>query len=231
MGLDWMLQRKIKQGCEEEATRLMGTPRNQLPVDEAERIEARLDEISMSPYEAMGCPRIGIDSEATEYMRSLYGEHPDKFYVVVAREPEGTTEKRSMLWGEVLKEYHGQYVPELAKEPDGMGHVTGVAAPLASYRGKMVSYLSILPDSERDRAFTDMTAKQMLSYADDLESRAREAIGQAVDPADREKMLAALEGKSQDLTADHLRDYHVIHTACRWLRFWGGKGFDMWAWY
>lgn len=233
MGLDWMLQRKIRGGHEQEAAELTRVPPEELSPDKARETRERLDEISLSPYEAIGCPRIGIDEEATAYLRSLYQENPHQFYVEIAKEPEGTFERRALLWDEVLRDNHGQYVPDLAKEADGIGAVTGVAAPAVSYRGKLMGYVSVLPDELRDRAYTDMTAKQMLDYADQLERCAEKAISQAVSEGDRAKMKEALVGRitEQDLRLDHIAEYHTIHTACRWLRFWGNKGFDMWAWY
>lgn len=226
MGLDWMLQRKIKTGHEEEAARLMGLK------DGGEAERDRLDELSVNPFDVLGCPRVGIDVEATEYLRSLYQAHPDRFFRVIVKEPEGTEERRSLLWSEVLEDNHGRHVPDLAKHPDGIGSVVGMAAPECSFRGKMVAYMDIISEDLRSQAFQDMGPAQMLEYADDLERQARQSIEQAANPADKPVMAAALEGQfPAELDDPAIEEYVLVHDACRWLRFWAGKGFSMWAWY
>lgn len=208
------------------------TPQDKLPDEDVKRIRDRLDELSVDPYAVLGCPRIGIDEEANQHVRDLYEQFPDRFYVEIAREPEGTNERRALLLSEVLERFHGQYVPDLAKRPEGLGGVVGIAAPECSFRGKVVAGLSLLPDDMVDQAFQDMTSAQMLAYADSLERCAREAIQQANDPKDREAMERALSGEtSSDEAAHHIREYWWINRACRWLRFWGNEGFSMWAWY
>ena len=72
MGLDWMLDKnKARPGNEERyatVSRMLTQMREQ---DEAEspELEAELKELSISCYEVVGAPQVGIDEKATEWYR------------------------------------------------------------------------------------------------------------------------------------------------------------------
>lgn len=222
MGLDWMLERKARPESAARAAPLLVVPEGETEEERAVR-HRLLDELQwLNPFEVMGCPIVGVDEEATQAVRKDFEENEEDY----ARAFPGVA--REDLWGLVLARAHGSYMVELAKEPDGLGYVTGIAAPAYSYRGKMVACLDILPPDVAEQAYEDMTSEQMLEYADTLTRWAEEAIQQAAEPADAELMRRALNG--EDLTSRPGRDFLVIHTACRWLRFWGSRGFSMWAW-
>lgn len=75
---------------------------------------------------------------------------------------------------------------------------------LCEWRGKRLRYTT-LPDRLVNRAYEDMTPKQMLEYAGDL----RSAKAHLTDEAERE----------------------TVEEAASWLSFWGEQGVSMTAWY
>lgn len=234
MGLDWMLNRRPGKGTAQEITALMVVPENESEEARLLRVR-RVDELqwdNTSPFAIMGCPVIGVDEVATQFLRKDFDERREwyaKTFDVPADE----------LWDAVLKRKTGQYVPDLAKEPEGLGAIVGIAAPIFSYRGKAVAGLEFLPPEVADRAFEDMTSEQMLEYADTLTKWAEEAIKQAVDPTEAEWMRITLADEAMDLSEPEdlppnvkavRYDFWVVRTACTWLRYWGSRGFSMWAW-
>jgi hypothetical protein len=223
MGLDWMLERKARPESEARAAPLLVEPDGETA--EARAVRHRLlDELQwLSPFEVMGCPIVGVDEEATQLLRKFFEENEEGF---AKRHPDVARED---LWRFVLDRARGHYMAELAKEPDGLGGIVGIAAPVHSYRGKMVACLDILPPDVAERAYEDMTSEQMLEYADTLNGWAEEAIQQAADPAEAALMRRHLRGENAE-SDKHMHEFWVVHTACRWLRFWGSRGFSMWCW-
>lgn len=220
MGLDWMVELKARKGHEDEVERLLVVPKTETAEEQTLRIRLLEDLRWVSPWEVLECPRIGVDEEATQMLRKDFDARPEAYETQFPEVP------RDKLWKAVLKHQHGLYVPELAKNRDGLGAITGIAAPPHSYRGAMVTHLEILPPEVSVQAYEDMTPEQMLKYADELQACAERAIQQATDPDLADLMRRTLNEELED----GVHDFWVVRTACRWLRFWGSRGFSMWAW-
>lgn len=238
MGLDWMLQRKIKDAHLDEGAALM----DEYAIADATRREVlddMLDAISLSPYEVIGSPMFGRDEIATAWLRNKFTETPQMFIEYSTDDSTGAPTRRQLTWDEVSSKYNGTYAYELATDTDGLGDTTGIAAPAVSFRGKLIGYCgSIIGDKLSGDAYQDKTSEQMLSYADALETAAEKSL-EKVDVGRRELATRLLkDGRAavediDDLydTAEDLVRYLTVHNACKWLRYWGNKGFSMWAWY
>lgn len=226
MGLDWMLRDRVREGQEARVRELVEQMKKDPTLGIPQEV---MDQVFVDPLEVLGAPRIGRDEHATEWLREQYRTNPEPFR---RRTEDGSWE--ILPWEKVLVEEDGLYVLELAQHPEGLGAATGIAAPPYSFRGKVLLHLSILSDELKERAQEEMDPAQMLAYAQALEDAARAEAEQANSPEDRALMLQLLEngavpdGPSLDPA---FMEYHYVHVACRWLRFWAGHGFQMWAWY
>lgn len=261
MGLDWVLKSKVLEGKEEEHAearkrRLWARDhlyaQNVLEADklvlmELEETLSRLEDeenaLEISPCAVLGCPRVGFDQEATDFVTKAYGE----FEFPETLEAYPTLES----W---LKANHGKYVPELSKNPGGFGKARGVAAGPESFRGKIVGYaMDIVGDSLAERAYQDMDPDEMAVYADAIEERVNEweqenekeieyftKEGPTGETQFQKDRVANFPKKSQQewgAALDRRQEvYGLVNLAgnCRdavtWLRFWAKHGFSMHAW-
>ena len=210
MGLDWVLDKaKARPGFEERfvtVTRMLQQMREQ---DEAEspELEAELEEISISCYEAVGAPQVGIDEKATQWYRENNYEpaHAD----AKAGELDNRPELRDFWlqdFEKCLEKNKGQYVMELAEQQGGEAAVSGIAVASLDFRGKVMRYVTGLDEDLVEEAWTDHTAEECLDYAKRLAA----------------ELPNVKEGEN---------DRGLLEEAIAWLRFWGERGFGYWAWY
>lgn len=210
MGLDWVLTKsKAKPGFEERyatVTRMLADMRKDHQA-ESPRLEAELKEISISCYEAVGAPRVGIDDNATEWYRKNNYEpaHADAKAGKLDHNP-ATRDFWLQELDECIKEHKGQYVMELAEQKGGEAAVTGIAVQSVDFRGKVLRYIEGLDSSLVDESYEDHTAEECLAYAKKLEA----------------ELPSVKEGDN---------DRGLLQDAINWLRFWGERGFGYWAWY
>lgn len=182
------------------------------------RLEDELDLLEVNPMEILEAPRVGIDPEATEYLRE---EHTQYF-----REGEQS-------WEDCLAENHGKYVVELAKTPAGLGAVTGIAASSVSFRGKVVAHAQdVIGERLAERAFTDMEPDAMLDYADELEAAVADWVGEQPTLAAWLKMTRAelQELEHPPISPLFWEAWNVLRGA-EWLRFWANREFSVHAWF
>jgi hypothetical protein len=254
MGLDWVLKARAVEGQEAEFSRLrdeslridgilsdkwrewLAAQEDKDSVkdyqaflaaypdlwDELVRVRAAKDKVTLSHYAVLDCPRIGIDPEATEWARQFYSD-------VFARRPNAPTLEA------FLAEEHGKYVPDLAKNPEGLGKVTGIGAGPESFRGKIIGYAdAVIGEQLAHRAYQDMDPDEMEDYADELEAAVE---GWRNENEEKINRYMDLIGR---LETDHKADSDVgealdicddVANAVTWLRFWAGHGFSMHAWY
>lgn len=242
MGLDWVLKSKVIEGKEDahaEARKQRLEVRDafyeqraleadKLVLAELEEKLARLEDVEndleISPYAVLGCPRVGIDDDATKYVVDMYND-PDGHRV---RDVYPTLEI-------ALAKMHGKYIAELAKNTEGIGRITGMLTGPESFRGKIVAYArDIIGDNLADRAYQDMDPDDMEDYAD--------ALAEAVESwrNDNEEKINLYMDLIGRLETDHSADpdvgqaidtCHDIGHAVTWLRFWAKHEFSMHAWY
>lgn len=210
MGLDWVLTKsKAKPGFEERyatVTRMLDQMRKQGEAESPE-LEEELKEISISCYEVVGAPRVGIDEVATEWFRKENWEpaHNDARAGKLDRNPQYRD-----FWLQdfevCLEEHKGKYVMELAREKGGEAAVSGIAVQSVDFRGKVLRFIDGLDGGLVDESYEDHTAEECLVYAKRLE-------------AEMSNVPDGPEGKE------------LLQGAIDWLRFWGERGFGYWAWY
>lgn len=210
MGLDWVLNKsKPKPGFEDRyatVTKMLADMREQ---DEAESpvLEAELKEISISCYEDVGAPQVGIDEEATAWFRKENYEpaHADAKAGKLDHNP-----KFRDFWLQdfeaCLEENKGKYVMELARDKGGEAAVTGIAVQSVDFRGKVLRFIDGLDDDLVNESYEDHTGEECVDYAKRLE-------------AELPNVPDGPEGKE------------LLQGAIDWLRFWGERGFGYWAWY
>jgi hypothetical protein len=253
MGLDWVLKAKAVEGQEAEFNRLRDeslridgilsdkwrewvSAQEDKSVqdyqafldaypdlrDELLKVRTAKDKVTHSPYAVLDCPRIGIDPEATEWAFKFYSD------VFSKRADAPSLEV-------FLKEEQGKYVPDLAKNPEGLGKVTGIACGPESFRGKIIGYAdAVIGEQLAHRAYQDMDPDEMEDYADELEAAVKDWRSENEEKINR---YMDLIGR---LETDHKADTDVgealdicddVTNAVTWLRFWAGHGFSMHAWY
>jgi hypothetical protein len=219
MGLDWVLNRKFIDEHLDEGVALE-EEYYQATSDRKKELRKLMDAISISPYEVIGCPRVGRDAAATEWLRADHAANPG-----------------GLSWEEALKECDGIYIGELAATQDGFGEVIGIATTDVGFRGNVLRHCSSTVGGDLiGEAYKDMTADKMLEYADKLEAAAKKSA-ELFSPEIKGIAEALMTGNKEYLPKTYnfpeypLRNYLTIYQACKWLRFWANKGFSMWAWY
>ena len=253
MGLDWVLKAKAAEGQEAEFNRLreeinridealsakwrewtetqakeVHDYQNFMDAhpdlrDELKKAQVAKDKVTHSPYAVLECPRIGIDLDATEWALKFYSD------VFSKRADAPNLEV-------FLKEEQGKYVPDLAKNPAGLGKVTGIACGPESFRGKIIGYAdAVIGEQLAHRAYQDMDPDEMEDYANQLEAAVedwRNRNETAIDYYMDKIGGCVSDGPYEDPKMRDLLDsaWDCEH-AVTWLRFWAGHGFSMHAWY
>ena len=227
MGLDWMVnKRKPKLGLDErfkQVESLMGEADEDS--NEFTRLAKELEEVSVSAFEVIGCPRVGIDEEATTWWdENVYAPSIEKAKKIRAESPyagppesewrehqRATDKEYAKYWlddstrADCLEKAKGRYVTNLAKVSKGKASVSGIMCSDLDFRGKMMRYVEGLDDDLVNEAWEDHTADECVDYANRLEEAKKDIRG-----------------------GDNLR---TLESAIKWLRFWGNRGFGYSAWY
>jgi hypothetical protein len=213
MGLDWMLYGRPAPGREKEFARLTATI-NRLEEERCgekekkllDRTARRRDKICVSPWEEVGCPMIGRDAEADEWLRQRHRE----------RRADPDDEWADLSFEEVLEECRGIYVEDLAREPEGIALIQGPLAGALNFRGRVISDAeAIVGEDLAEEAYHNHTADECLDFAARLDQVIGEHLGAgsaSPPPIDEPELFALL-------------------AAVQWLRFWGSRGFGYDAWY
>jgi hypothetical protein len=243
MGLDWVLKSKIIAGKEEEHAEVrkkrleardkyyeqdaLGADKLVLSElkETLDRLEDKENELEINPFAVLDCPRVGIDPEATAYVVKQYSEYGRPEFL----ERYPTLES----W---LKANHGKYVPELAKNKDGLGKITGIVTGPESFRGKVIGYAEkIIGQKLAEQAYQDMDPEEMESYANALEQKVqdwRDENETAIDYYMDKIGGCVNDGPYEDPEMRDLLDSTWdCENAVTWLRFWAKHGFSMHAWY
>jgi len=208
MGLDWVLDKsKPKPGFEERYATVTKMLADMEGEAESPELKEELKSISISCYEAVGAPQVGIDDEATEWFRKENWEPANR------DAKAGKLDNRpgfKDFWLQdfetCLEKHKGKYVMELARDKGGEAAVTGIAVQGVDFRGKVLRFIQGLDGGLVDESYENHTAEECLNYAKRLEE-------------ELPNVPAGPEGKE------------LLQGAVDWLRFWGERGFGYWAWY
>jgi hypothetical protein len=205
MGLNWILQDKIKEGYLPEYKELI--IKYNLVKDDIEllKIKTRLRELIISPHEVAECKRIGIDIEATEFLRNElknFGvQNPESKNTQLYSKPED-------IESAILK-HHGLYVESLVPDykRNALADYYSLDEGCLHFKGSMIGNNYVIPYIFRDEAFQDHSPTEMLRYAVEL---------------------------SKFMDENNELDYNnneVVKSAIKWLTFWGSNGFSFRAKY
>lgn len=206
MGLDWNPMARPKPGYEADVEQILALDLESL--QEAARVAAveRFQEITEAPYETLGAPRVGHDSQANAWLLSRLKE-----------------QGRELEYDDVLKEMHGYYVLDLLPDSPGLPVYTsagydGVAR--YTFRAKFLDDVhEIIGEELYHRAWLRMNARELLDYGSALLTVARAYA--------REHRLTDLEQRRAPPDADENTpesNAHILFSAARWCTWWAERG-------
>lgn len=157
MGLEWILQDKIKEGYLPEYKELI--VKLNLVKDNIEilKIKTRLKELVITPQEVAECKRVGIDVEATEYLRNELLKSLDP--------KENSLEK-------IILKNHGKYIDCLVPlyKKDAIADYYPLDKGCLNFKGSLIGNNYNIPYVIRNDAFQDHTPIEMLKYAEKLKT-------------------------------------------------------------
>jgi hypothetical protein len=248
MGLDWEPFGKPKPGCEPEYWTLVGqltkeehwlqpSPVRHSPIPAGESWESlrkKLQAIEIPPYEALRAPRVGSDPAADAWIRSQYGNVPNR--------PAPVDE-----W---VRKFDGFYVVALVPENDGLpvysNHGLSSSFERWSFRAQFLRGCEdILGDALLKEAWVRHTASQLADYgkrlmscatayaethgvADVLALRSLDNVA-GIGMADVAYVGAGQAVDRDDTTESPRFKAHLIASAARWAAYWASHGHGLYA--
>ncbi len=204
MGLDWNPGPKAKSGFEAEFTRLW-TRLHARHCFFRDRKTVRFKEITLSAFETLAAPRVGIDPRADNWAREKYPKRTDK----------------NLSEEEWFRKLLGFYVVELVGPCDGLprysnGSVGGYVERF-SFRGQFLKDCTdIIGPDILNSAWVSKPPDETRAYGDVL-------LGRALDFSRREKIDLTTINCPEDSAS---REFHldVVLSAARWCHFWSERG-------
>jgi hypothetical protein len=154
VGLDWQLvspARRGKKAAQGKVRKKIAALQKKGTDDERiADVTAQLAEVEVDPFEVLHAPKIGIDDEATDWLRAGWkkGDYGRvSFKTLVARA-------------------HGQVVRDLTGPPEALPAIRGMAAGPLDFRGQALEYAGEVVGEELvAEAWNHHSAKQVLDYA------------------------------------------------------------------
>jgi hypothetical protein len=205
MGLDWNPGPKPKPGCEDEFRELW-TKLQSKSCFFRERKIRRFGEITMTAFETLVTPRVGIDSLATDWARhEAFPNRKDK----------------SLTEDVFLQQMHGFYVLNLVPTCDGLPRYTngyaGGYVERYAFRGQFLTDCTeIIGEELLESGYVSKLPEQTAAYGESLLAAASQfAVARGIDST---KVHLAEEPESIEFRLD------VVLAASRWCRFWAARG-------
>jgi hypothetical protein len=205
MGLDWNPGPKAKPGCEQEFEELWSKLQAKYCFFRARKVK-RFGEITITAFDTLKTPRIGIDAAATDWARKdAFSRRADK----------------SLTEEVFVNSMKGFYVLDLVPPCDGLplytnGHAGGYVEKY-SFRGQFLQDCTeIIGDEFLESAFHSKSPEDTLAYGTRLlEVGSKFASDRS---SDATQIHTAEEPESIEFRLD------VVLSAGRWCRFWGERG-------
>lgn len=187
MGLDWCLKNQIREGCEAKAKRVQGKMnaldarldkkwKDKHPSDKAwkeykaakRELDDEMATLVITPAQAIGAPRVGVDKRATEWFRdNVWKPNHD-----MANDKDASNPEFAKFWSrtfeECLEEEYGKYVIELAEDKYDKSTCTGFFTAPTSFRGKCVGYDENIGEALQNEAYEDHDAAGCIDYGNRL---------------------------------------------------------------
>jgi hypothetical protein len=203
MALAWRLNNKIKDGYIGEYKELIVKLNIIKDSIEIFKLKTRLKELVIYPQEVAQCKRIGIDEEATEFFRNK----------LLSESLKSTDSLKSKEYLNSLEYFilnsHGKYVENLVPlyNKDAIANYSLPGESSLYFNGTVIGNNYTIPYVLKDEAFQDHSPTEMLEYSNKLEEFLHE--NQEID----------------------FINSQILHSAIKWLRFWGSHGFSFSAKY
>lgn len=207
MGLDWNPLARPRDGHEEEFVRLFRAL--EAGADDREKLLERFHEISQSPFELLGAPRVGFDAAADEWLQETLREN-------------GKLDELDR----VRESMRGYYVLDLLPPCDGFpiythyGQYDGLDR--YSFRAKFLDDVEdVIGPELYERAFERLLAAELAEYGSKLLAKAYAFI--------ESRGLAEPAEPPEEFGTDASRA-HILFAAARWCLYWAerGHGLDPW---
>ncbi|PTY38436.1 hypothetical protein BGP77_12045 [Saccharospirillum sp. MSK14-1] len=183
----------------------------QLTGEERQQKMNRWFDVQISPYDTLETPRVGVDQQATDWLREHYRK-------------EGIADQTEE---EYLQKHHGVYVPRLTKPCDGIPVYSNSGLNMAaihSFRGQFVveDCSELVGVSNLDRLYQNTLAEDALLLAEDIQTLAKTyALKEGVAYVEHLKSVDAADTSAA-------QNAHILFSLAKWLRYWGfrGHGFE-----
>lgn len=227
MGLDWLPKNKPKPDFEAEMQKASKKWEHAWKWQK-KKLEARIDEISITPYETIGAPCVGSHDSADEWLRAHYrGQNPDASEQKIA---------------EVIEETKGLYVVPLAPPCDGVAAYTngqpGGYVEQTSFRAQFLTDCGdIIGEDLFETAYEEKTPEELAAYGAQLVAKAQAyAATHGIDLGTLAQTLEEMEkndpgeqvGELTTLSKDFIQSREftldVVLSAGRWCIYWGERG-------
>ncbi|MEZ0168922.1 hypothetical protein [Microvirga sp. TS319] len=175
----------------------------------------QLEGISISPYETLGCPRVGIDPAADTWAETAYDKSAEK--------------REGMSFEEFKRRLHGEYVLGLAPPSDGLpSYASGPGRYVEGYafRGKALTedgIEEILGSDLHIQAWMHFSPQELVEYSDQLEAAARHYV------REQEITCGVMSLKMGDEISHEEELLLIILSTARWCRYWGENGHPVWS--
>ncbi|MFC5082719.1 hypothetical protein [Microvirga arabica] len=175
----------------------------------------QLEDISVSPYDTLCCPRAGIDPVADPWLRSAYDESNAK--------------REGKSFEQFRQDIHGEYVLALAPPSPGLPHYAsgpGQYVEGYAFRGKALTLEGIediLGLELYNKAWMHLSPQELVEYSDELE----EAALRHAQEHDISRDVMALE--AGDDCSHEEEQLLILLSLARWCRYWGENGHPVWS--
>lgn len=203
MGLDWNPANKPLPGHEAEYWRLFEELGDDNSPDRDSK-QKRYQEISISAFETLDAPRIGVNPVADDWARKRYSD----------RHGENPPEE----WLETMR---GVYVVPLVERCDGVPHysngaVGGYVEPFSFRAQFLVECVYIIGEELLEQAYRHMRPEELRDFGLSLRHRAVSYAN-----AHEIELDGIHEPEDPDCVEFHL---DVVLAASRWCLFWASRG-------
>ncbi|QFT54500.1 hypothetical protein [Microbulbifer sp. THAF38] len=200
MGLDWNPANKAKPGHEEEFKKITKKLLGKVWFGR-KRLEQRFEEISISAFETLNTPQVGIDEAATLWAKEKY---------------KGSNQEISEE--EFLSRLTGYYVLELSPPCDGIPYYSNSLLGYVdaySFRAQLLKDCKeIIGEDLLAKSFEYQQPSELVRYGEDL-------IKLASRYSESHKIKIPDQAPEETGTSFNL---HVVVSAGRWCKFWGKRG-------
>lgn len=185
--------------------------------EELDKTQDDLDSHLVLPEQTIKAPRIGVDKEANDWIKSNW---------------ELVNKSDDMTLDDFIERYKGQYVVDAVKDSPGVGKVRGIFVSATSFRGKVLRFVNWLDPELVDQSYKDMDPDELYEYGHELLGAANRKRAESGIPDGWKVEMGNLDPDTREVyDLQLLRDVETVKEAAEWCIFWGENGHPMHAWF